>query len=148
MNRENEKAMFAGKKKSGLTKKQIIGFMDNEARSPRMESMVKFINQNSNAKAKLNTRSRFHVGRTHSSGVRIGSGHSTLHHNVTVTDSNGNVMINDEIAPRDFAVWVYENIMNRKHWRYSGDTMTKGKVGSSFDEWDKQEIENEKNDKT
>jgi len=121
----------------------------NEARStPRMTNMVKFINEKSTATAKVNTKSHFHVGHTHSSGVRIGSGHSTIHHVVTVTDSNGMVMIDEEITPKDFAVWVYENIMNRKHWRFSGSTMTKGDTSMTFAEWDTQEIENEKNDTT
>jgi hypothetical protein len=115
------------------TKQQIIKYM-NEARStPRMTNMVKFINEKSTATAKVNTKSHFHVGHTHSSGVRIGSGHSTIH---------------EEITPKDFAVWVYENIMNRKHWRFSGSTMTKGDTSMTFAEWDTQEIENEKNDTT
>ena len=81
------------------TKQQIIKYM-NEARStPRMTNMVKFINEKSTATAKVNTKSHFHVGHTHSSGVRIGSGHSTIHHVVTVTDSNGMVMIDEEITP-------------------------------------------------
>ncbi len=137
------------------TKLRILDMMDHDSRPPTVPQLVKFINEKSDLKADVDGQSKFHTGKTLSSGVRVGSGYHTKNWNVIVKDKNDRILYNKTInssypRPKDFAVWVHGNVMNRKHWRYGkNDALTRGDESlGNFDKWDTQHKINTQNDPT
>ena len=150
MNRKAEKAMLAKDK----TKQRILDVMDHDTRPPSVPQMIKFINEKSKLKAEVDSNSKYHTGRTLSSGVRLGSGYHTKNYDVVVKDEHDKVIYNKNInssypRPKDFAVWVHDNVMKRKHWRYGGSAVSRGDDSlNNFDKWDIQKKINDENDPT
>ena len=126
--------------------------MDQGRGTPTVTQVVKFINEKSDYTATIENNSWNHHGRTHSSGVRYTSGHKECVWNVVVKDENDNIVYDKSInscypRPSDFTVWVFCDIMKRKHWRYDQSTVRRGEP-YTFEEEKQIEIENERNDPT
>ena len=86
------------------------------------------------------------------SGVRVGSGYETVEWKITVKDKDGNVVYDDiPNKTQDFTVWVFEEIMNRRHWRLTQRTADDPRRIDTHilsDDYDKIEKEDERDDPT
>ncbi len=122
--------------------------MNEGNHTPAVPQMIKFINEKTDYTAKVDNNSWNHNGRTHSSGVRYTSGHKVYSWKITVMDENNNVVYDETpYKTSDFTVWIFNNIMKRKHWRYDQSTIRRGE-NYTFDEFEQIKIENERNDPT
>ena len=133
-------------------KEKIINFMNGYGKTPTVPQLVKFINDKSDFTAKVVDESWNHKGRTHPSGVRYTSGHKEYAWKITVKDKDGNVVYDDvPYRTQDFTVWVFEEIMNRRHWRLSqrsSDDPRRISKNITTDEFEKIRKEDERDDPT